>query len=621
MPILLSFLIWLLLPTTRITPSEPTKTTVSVDHHVLSDERKQLLANARRYLPNRAQQEALIHELKWREKYYDEEVHLLELEIPATANRYHSTLVDTTTHPFRGSANYAADLMDSGLPEYQQRAYQVLEAVIAHQDQDPESDTYGIWPYHLEEPLAQMKKPDRNWADFIAVPLLETYLRHYEDLPKDLRESMKMSLIHASRSIRKRDVKPGYTNIAIMGTLVTYLTSRLFGMPNIKQYADMRLQRFYDYTVDLGGFAEYNSPDYTRVALDELCRMRQYIIEPDAQRMVNYCYELGWEVMASHFHPPSAQLGGPHSRSYATLLKPKFYNLLYGGSQGAIDYQQAQLPAGYYKLQHRIPEPLVDQFLRLPEARVEIDTFSVGENPVVGYTYLHPQYCLGTANRSTTWQQRRPLVAYWGTPNRPRYLQPKLLHDGVEFAAGNIFSTQDKNYALTTLDLATDGGDYHISLDRLPDGTFQARDLRLRFELGGAGLFNKLSVVDDIIHLQDDEVRLDIQLLHAAFGDERIHRLEKGKDRDHCWVDLIIYTGKRKKFDLTQLPQATFGWSTRLYTEGDNTAPPSAQVRIEDDRVNLSWDELQLSAPIKPGTEEQLQRSFSSQPATRRPLR
>ena len=339
--------------------------------------------------------------------------------------------------------------------------------------------------------------------------------------------------------------------------------------------------------------------------------MRQYLLSPDAKRMVDACYALGWEILASHFHPPSAQLAGPHSRSYSTLLKKDFYDFLYGGSQGRVDYRQAQLPVQYYKLQHQIPESLLDHFLELPEPRVEIDTFSVGENPVIGYTYLHPRYCLGTANRSTTWQQRRPLVAYWGTPEQPRYLQPKLLHDGVEFAAGNIFSTQDKNCALTTLDLATDGGDYHISIDRLSDGAFRAKDLRLRFEIGGAYLFSKLDFTDGAIRLHDDDVRVDIQLVHAFFDDEVVSRMEKGRDKNSCWVDLVIYTGKEKEFDLNRISQAAFGWSTRIYTDEDDRSLPTARAVVKDQRIDLQWDNLQLSAPTKPGTEEQLQRSFS----------
>ena len=576
-------------------------------------ERERLLENAGRYLPNRAQQEALVAELKEQEENYDTAVHLLTRYIPPTANHYHTNLIDTTAHPFRQSASYAADLMDSGVPEYQQRAFRVFEQVIAHQDQQPRHDTYGIWPYHLEEPLPQMNKPDWNWADFIGVDLLETYMKHHDALPDDLRSDMEAAIVHASHSIQKRDVKPGYTNIAIMGTLVTYLTAHLFDLPELKAYADMRLRRFYDYTVDLGGFAEYNSPTYTRVALDELCRMRQYILEPEAKELINYCYNTSWEVLASHFHPPTAQLAAPHSRSYATLMREDFYNMLYGASQGTIDYQQAQLPADYYKLQHELPADLVPRFLQLTQTKVETDTFSVGDNPVVGYTYLHPQYCLGTANRSTTWQQRRPLVAYWGTPEQPRYLQPKLLHDQVEFAAGNIFSVQDKNRVLTALNLATDGGDYHISIDRLPDGVFRANDLRLRFELGGALAYDKITITpEQLIQVRDEAIRLDIQLLQALFDDKKISRMEKGKDEERSWVDLIIYTGPEKAFDLKQIKQASFGWSTHIYANEEQQARSAPKATAKNGRAQLRWNELQLSAPVKPDTEEVLQQSFST---------
>ena len=589
----------------------PAFPTTEMNASLSHDDRDPLLANARRYRPNPTQQEVLIHELKQRDRHYDAKAHMLKIHVAATANRYHSKRVDVDAHPFRGSADYAGDLLDSQVPEYQERAFQVLATIVSHQDQQSGSPTYGLWPYYLEESLDQMNKPDQNWADFIGVSLLESYLRHYETLPEDLREEMEDALLHASRAIQKRDVKPDYTNIAIMGTLVTYLTGHLLDKPGLQQYAAMRLQRFYDYTVALGGFAEYNSPTYTQVALDELCRLRQYVLDADAKRKVNYCYELGWEGLAAHFHAPSAQLAGPHSRSYSTLLKPDFYDFLYGASQGNIDYLGAQLPVQYYKLQHELPDGLADRFMALPQPRTETDTFGKEKNAVVAYTYLHPQYCLGTANRGTTWQQRRPWVAYWGTPQQPRYLQPKLLRNRGDFAAGNIFSTQDKNCVLTTLDLSTDGGDYHLNMDRSKTGVFQAKDLRLRFELGGADLFSKIAINDDRIEVRDGDVHVDLQLLHAFFDDAPVTRLEKGKDQQHCWVDLIIHQGSQKTFDLKKMQQAAFSWSARIYTDEDDTSVPTARATVKGERIQLQWDRLQLSAPLKPGTEEQLQRSFS----------
>ena len=102
-----------------------------------------------------------------------------------------------------------------------------------------------------------------------------------------MRPEIRNSLILAARSIQKRNMGPGYTNIAIMGTYVTYITSHLFDIPDMKEYSKKRLKRFYDYTLEKGGFSEYNSPTYTIIALDELLRMRQHITDPESKAIID----------------------------------------------------------------------------------------------------------------------------------------------------------------------------------------------------------------------------------------------------------------------------------------------------------------------------------------------
>jgi hypothetical protein len=205
-------------------------------------------------------------------------------------------------------------------------------------------------------------------------------------------------------------------------------------------------------------------------------------------------------------------------------------------------------------------------------------------------------------------------VAYWGSPEQPRYLQPKLLHDGVEFAAGNIFSTQEGNAMLTTLNLATDGGDYHISIDRLPDGIFRAHDLRLRFEVGGINLRDSLTVGEQAITLRDGEVQLDIRLLQMLFDGQEVRTIEVGSEDNPCWVDVVLYAGEEKTFNLKQMEQATLSWTTRLWTDDDLTEWSAPHAEVVDQRVLLRWDQLELTAPVKPDTEAVLQRSVTSRP-------
>jgi hypothetical protein len=495
----------------------------------------------------------------------------------------------------------------------------IWNSVLSYQDQDSLSPTFGIWPYYAEEPLDSMINPDWNWADFIGVELLESYMRHYDVLPDSLKAKMEDAIIDAAFSIMRRDVKPGYTNIAIMGTLVTQLAARLFDIPELQEYADMRLKRFYDYTRELGGFEEYNSPTYTVVALDELMRMKQYLLEREALEMVDYCYTLAWEELATHFHPPTAQLGGPHSRSYSTLLRQDFYNLLYTASSGEIRYGHPRENRGSYKLKHRIPDDLVPRFKHLDAEALVIDTFSMGPNPVVGTTWLHPACCLGTANRSTTWEQRRPWILYWGSDTVPRYLRVRLLHDYVDFGVGNIFSVQDHGRVLSALNFATDGGDYHLLLDRIRDGHFRASDLRLRFECSPAGLSELMKVRNSGFTFSDEGIRLSLNMLHAEFGILDI-RIETGRDERNSWVDWVIYGGPETDFFLTALNRAVFGWYMEIIAgppqssdrENDREMPTEAESRISGENLLLQSGNLFLSVPVKPGREENLQSHWNS---------
>jgi len=157
-------------------------------------------------------------------------------------------------HPTRESLAYALDLLRTGEGWRVERAATIVRQVLTLQDTDPLSPTYGIWPWLLEEPLAAMAPPDWNWADA---------------LPGDLAAEMRASLGHAAWSIFRRNVRLGYTNIAIMGAGVALAAGTLLDEPRLVEYGRRRLRALVEYTADQGGFAEYNSPTYTLVALRE----------------------------------------------------------------------------------------------------------------------------------------------------------------------------------------------------------------------------------------------------------------------------------------------------------------------------------------------------------------
>jgi hypothetical protein len=570
-------------------------------------EKQLLIENSSKFLPSEEERKHVIQKVEEDNDKFDPVYNALKIYTPGSANHYHSTRVGIDNHPTRSAAHYAVQLLETGIPEYQERAMKVIEAVLAVQDVNPENDTYGIWPYHFEEPLPQMNRPDWNWADFISVQLLEAYLQHQDVIPVDLLKRMEESIIHASYSIKKRDVKPGYTNIAIMGTLVTHLAGHLFDNQELKDYADMRMKRFYDYTKKLGGFVEYNSPTYTRVALDELVRMKQYLLDPATLEMVDFCYYTGWKVLSSHFHAPTGRLAGPHSRSYSTLHRASFFDFLYGASDGKVKVDEAKKPLNYYKLQHKIPLDLLANFLETQENRIQVDTFSLNENPPVGYTFITPEYSFGSVNRCTTWKQRRPYIAYWGQQGNVKFLRVKLMHDDEDFGIGNIFTVQNENESLSAMNFATNGGDYHISIDRIKDAKFVARDVRLRFEMASEETVEKINLNKNGFSLKDEEIQVDINMLKSVFGKQNIE-VNKGGQDDLAWVDYIIYKGEEKEFDLTEIDKACFAWQTVFRPENKS----KAELIETDNHVEIRSGKMSLSIPVKPALENVLQNAFVS---------
>jgi hypothetical protein len=514
---------------------------------------------------------------------------------------YHTDAESGVFHDIRSSFSYAVSLLDLGEKQYTQLAFNVIEKTISLQDQNPDSKSCGVWPYYQEEPLATKKAPiDYNWADFNAVSLLDVWMGHQEEIPEALKEIIKKSLVLAAQSIQKRNVTPSYTNIAIMGTYVTYMVSHLFDLPEMQEYAKNRMKKFYDYTLDKGGFTEYNSPTYTFTALDELYHMKMHIIEPSARQMVDSLYSIGWEMIARHYHQPTGQWAGPHSRSYSTLVSPSFYAILKEGSNGKIVIGIEEKRRDV-KIKHHIPEYLLNYFLSPKYPRTEIDTFEKVLPKIIGTTYLTDKYVLSTANLSSLWIQRRPFLAYWGDVQNPKYLQVRFLHNFYDFTSVNFQSQQKEGNVLAGISFATNGGDKHPFFDRLKDGKFKAKDLRLRFEFGNvkAEDLTLPSSNNSIYNFNINGLTFNLQLYQTIFDQLKGH-WEKGGDEKVSWVDFVIYSGAEVDFNFSEMKQAVLGFTFSMGTQGVHLPTDKPEFSTKDGIINAKWNGLTLDIPDQP---------------------
>lgn len=561
---------------------------------------------------------------RWNERY-DPEVCMVKE--PFHSPGYHTTLKGGWVHPTRSSLTYAVALLDSGVEDYRLRAIDILRKVISLQDQDPDSPTYGIWPWFYEEPLEEMSPPDWNWANFCGKELLQVALDHFDRIPEDLCRKVKDSIYHACRSIIRRNVGPSYTNIAIMGAYVTLLAGELLEWKDIFDYGKDLLRRIYEYTKYHGAFTEYNSPTYTMVAIEDISRILSHIKDKDSLEIAEYLNDVAWRCVALHFHPPTGQWAGPHSRCYNNIQGVTFWSRIQLATKGKVrflDEEELYTDINWHRIKMRCPDKYIDYFTVLNKPRFIREVFYKGNEPLsldlksiigvpfyptlVATTYLTPSYCVGTFSKADFWNQRRGFIGYLGNKHNPTYLQLRCLHDDYDYSSGLLHTVQLENKVLGIINFATDYGDTHISLDKVKDSTIRAKDLRLRLEFGGyIDNINLLypSNVDDTIITYVDSVKLGVRFPKVSFGNYMV-KLETGGNDKNKWIDVVFYSGEERAVCFKDLERAFVVFAFYITERDDNIIDKLSNIEVKEkgEKIFTRWtiedNILEVEADLKP---------------------
>ena len=534
--------------------------------------------------------------------------------------RYHTKLREGRVHDLRASAEYALALLELGAKTGLVRAEQVLNRVCSLQDTDPASKWYGIWGYYIEEPLAKMAEADWNWADFLGGTLLLIDIRHGDKLEAGLRARIRQAIYHAALSVERRDVAPDYTNIALKGTFVCAAAGARLGLPELSDYASQRMARIEAYIGESGSFAEYNSPVYARVTLTDLTRMRMYLrtvpVRDGAARIESRL----WLHLARHWDGFRRQFAGPMSRCYETDLgEPFWLEKSLGGrlalANPALRGQYGDLDTAIHDF--RCPEQLAGAFLQ-PKYYFHREEFRAPQaqgRAVQGATFVGRDFSLGSVNQGDFWVQSRPLLAYFGGPERPaRIVRLRMVKDGYDFASALLWSVQQDGNVLGLVNFRSPGGDRHPTLDPIRNGEFPCG--RLFLELTFEGLAEGFS-----FRKEGDTGIIGRGGIHAAF------QLRGGSFQSRSLHLEGSSTGRTATFTVDFKPVEPAGpvrWaSTReawaLFTLVLSGQPQDRQAwpcRVEETagRIHAKWDtpsgSLELSGLARVATIEEHQISF-----------
>jgi hypothetical protein len=519
---------------------------------------------------------------------------------------YHTRVTQGAwVHPTRESLDYALALLRSGRRE---RAAAIVRRVLALQDTDPTSKTYGIWPWLLEEPLTEMDPPDWNWADFCGARLAQLLVEHAGDLPGGLIQDTRTGLGHAAASIFRRNVGPAYTNIAVMGAGVTLVAGVLLDEPRLAGYGRRRLRNIVEHTERHGGFNEYNSPTYTVVTLAECERMLQLISDPSAHADAESLRRTAWQTIAEHFHPGTNQWAGPHSRAYSDRLDAGIAGYLSVRTGVEVRPHPAAVLRDRFEGTVPLPCPagLVDRFRSPAREETELQSTFIrrdGEvGPTMGTTWMSGDACLGSVNRDNLWDQRRVLLGYWRTEEDPAVaLRLRFLHDGRDFSSACARNAQSGPRILTTVGLLTGMGDVHHQLDPPSDGSFDAEDFRVRYELVGKGVAGR-ALGDRRFELSAGSHRAVIHTVPGRFGQHEL-TWEMERAGGGIYLDGVCYRGPRQRFYPAGLGEVVILAGLELLrADQPHAATGPAMRETEGGMVEASWSDaggLEILAPTR----------------------
>ncbi len=548
----------------------------------------------------------LLRAIEAKETSYNPEVRMLRS--PFSSPGYHTTIKQADSiHSTYKSLVYALGLLDTEEERYERRAFEIIGQLASMQDKDQSSATFGIWSWFYEESLEQMSPPDWNWADFCGKVLALAVLRHGHRFPASLREEVRETIGNACDAIIRRNVGPEYTNIAIMGTLVTLIAGELYEREDYSSYGMQRLERIVAFTRDRQTFQEYNSPTYTYVALLELSKLSTSTRNPEAKRLANELIDMAWGSVAQHFHASTRNWAGPHSRSYRTMLSDEHKAFLQLATEGALSFfswEELPYDEGWYRVGFSCPERFREQFLtaEIRNIRECYEPASGGEPDKWAVTYMTETYALGSFSREILWNQRRALLLYADNGGEPTYAHFRCLHDGYDFCSAVIHSAQEAGEVLFGVSFLTNGGDTHPNLD-WTEGVIEASDFRLRLELGGCLDGVEADVQGDRATVRIGGLTLRLDCGHAVFGEGLLREwsIESDEEDGRLFVDLPIYAGQPKRIDLSALDQAAFLFTLSVDGEDSAEAPQiSAGADRLEARVRRGGRELAVTLPLRP---------------------
>jgi hypothetical protein len=236
-------------------------------------------------------------------------------------------------HPTRESLVYARCLLrdSQGGDADALLGARIIDGVLAVQERQPGNIHHGNFPWMADDGYVA----DLNAVEFCLEHLCTIVRESDAKLPAATRAAIREAMQLGLAEIARLDVGVEYTNICLLDCHNSILGGQILGARGWVARGARKLARWAAYTAASGAPREYNSPTYAGVDLHALAEIAEHADDPATRLLARLLEERLWLHAATHYHAPTAQLAGPHSRAYQNdvtggrgSLKTTLYRLL-----------------------------------------------------------------------------------------------------------------------------------------------------------------------------------------------------------------------------------------------------------------------------------------------------
>lgn len=508
---------------------------------------------------------------------------------------YHSDLTGIV-HGTNVSAEYAAAIFYLKKQKYYSRACSIYKKLAQIQDTDPESKTFGLWSYYMEENLSQMKAPDYNFADFIGKHFIETLSQSGNDIDAKTKSIMETALSNAIECSIRRNVSPDYSNISMMSSMTIISAGELLGNIRFFNIGKARLKKAYEYNKFSNAFSEYNSPTYTILAIAELTRMMMCFKDEECLEWAKELHDIAWENISLYYNNYIEELAPPYKRAYRDLDNGELRSFICASTNGKYGKWEEELNISYLMLPLHCPEKFYPNFekngmiektyYKQNNIRSEDEDTVIVRNiespDLKAYTFVSDEYMMGAFDKTDLWNQRRTSMIVWKGKSGKKCFRLKCINGNYDFCSGVVTSDMNEKNMISICGFVKDHGDFHYILDKTNNGVITTDNLSFVFELNGGTEDISIMKSDDVFIIWDDSIKIKLKIFDWKFdGSDAEIRLDEKSKR----IELIGYRGKEKIINFNKLKE-----SYGIFAVSVENDIPLTDIQIQDGIVQAKTE-------------------------------